>query len=129
MEKSIAGTALTARIAAEKDNLNREESQDAHYADLVSLENTLCGEGSGADNAARAHSAAAALIRFADLNFTGQNNAEPVRDIVVDLMADIMHLCRSLGVTSTEPFMSLVESATRHFEAEVEEELQEKVKP
>lgn len=127
MEKSIAGATLTDRIAAEKGSLNREESDDARYADLVSLENTLSGEGSSAENAARAHSAAAALIRFSDLKITGQNNGEPVRDIMVDLMADMMHLWRALGVTHAEPFLSLVETAARHFEAEVDEELQGKI--
>lgn len=125
METSIPAAALSSCTAAEKESFNREESHEALYADLVSLKNDLNRKGSGTENARWTRSAAEALIQFADLNFTGQDNCEPVRDIVVDLMADIMHLCRALGVTSVEPFMSLVESATRHYEAEVDEEMQE----
>lgn len=62
------------------------------------------------------------LVAFAER--TGQDlfGTEPVREIVVDLLANLMHLCDQLGVTDVEPFFSLNESAWRHFTAEITDE-------
>lgn len=106
------------------------EKAIANFSDLVALiDNNHEATEAGClsvvpltTNAGRAALAAMSLVAFAER--TGQDlfGTEPVREIVVDLLANLMHLCDQLGVTDVEPFLSLNESAWRHFITEITDE-------
>jgi len=66
-----------------------------------------------ADNAIRAGAAAAALVLFA--SFTGLNkDPEPAEAVIVDFLADLMHLCDETGMS----FCEMLLSASRHWQVE-----------
>lgn len=66
-----------------------------------------------ADNASRAGAAAAALVSFAC--YTGMNgDHEPAETVIVDLLADLMHLCNETGM----PFCEMVLTASNHWQYE-----------
>lgn len=86
------------------------------FADLASLAHQNAdGMLSEADNAGRAGAAAAALVTFA--RCTGLDaDEEPAATAVVDLLADLMHLCGGTGM----PFCELLVSAAQHYGCEAE---------
>lgn len=106
------------------------ENAIANFSDLVALidnshEITEAGCLSAdpwTTNAGRAALAAMSLVAFAKRTRQDLSGTEPVREIVVDLLANLMHLCYQLGVTDVEPFLSLTESAWRHFITELTDE-------
>ncbi|SFF37487.1 hypothetical protein SAMN03159428_04883 [Kosakonia radicincitans] len=62
------------------------------------------------DNASRAGAAAAALVSFA--SYTGLNaDCEPAETVIVDFLADMMHLCSETGM----PFCEMLLTASNHF--------------
>lgn len=66
-----------------------------------------------ADNASRAGAAAAALAAFA--RYTGLNSdCEPAETVIVDFLADLMHLCDETGM----PLCEMLLSASRHWQDE-----------
>lgn len=119
MAKSISIAPSRDEQAREAESINREETA-ATYADLERL--SLYKNAGIVNNRERAAIAAAALIPFAKRTGQDLHGVEPVREIVVDLLANLMHLCDQLGVTDVEPFASLNESAWRHFIIEQSDE-------
>ena len=97
----------------------------ATYTDLVFLDAEPfrnCGDDLFVSNAERAQMAATGLIEFAKISGQHQHGTEPVRGIVISMLASTMHACHLLGVTEAEPFLSLVNIAAGHFEAEIRDE-------
>ena len=86
------------------------------FADLACLAyQNADGVPSEADNAGRAGAAAAALVTFA--HCTGlDTDEEPAATAVVDLLADLMHLCGGTGM----PFCELLVSAAQHYGCEAD---------
>ncbi|CAH6375619.1 hypothetical protein [Pantoea agglomerans] len=86
------------------------------FADLACLAHQNAGGIlSDADNAGRAGAAAAALVTFA--RCTGLDaDGEPAATAVVDLLADLMHLCGGTGM----PFCELLVSAAQHYGCEAD---------
>ncbi|MEN4624413.1 hypothetical protein ABEH29_23895 [Pantoea agglomerans] len=86
------------------------------FADLACLAHQNAGGIlSEADNAGRAGAAAAALVTFA--RCTGLDaDGEPAATAVVDLLADLMHLCGGTGM----PFCELLVSAAQHYGCEAD---------
>ncbi|KQN49937.1 hypothetical protein ASE93_23450 [Serratia sp. Leaf50] len=92
---------------------------DARYGELVALANVLRKRGGQSvldANLERAALAAKVLAQFA--SSTAQDTAEPVTDIVVDMLANVMHLCHHFD-SQDEGFKRLLKTATHHFEAEI----------
>ena len=85
------------------------------FADLACLAyQNADGVPSEADNAGRA-GAAAALVTF--VRCTGLDaGEEPAATAVVDLLADLMHLCGGTGM----PFCELLVSAAQHYGCEAD---------
>lgn len=94
---------------------------DARYEDLIALlkEWKEGGVSEGNLNRERAMLAAVALTHFA--RSTGQNDAEPLTDIITDMLANLMHFCR-LCDPEHDAFKTLLGTAERHFDAESCEE-------
>lgn len=86
------------------------------FADLVCLAHQNAGGIlSEADNAGRAGAAAAALVTFA--RCTGLDaDGELAATAVVDLLANLMHLCGGTGM----PFCELLVSAAQHYGCEAD---------
>lgn len=86
------------------------------FADLACLAHQNAGGiMSEADNAGRAGAAAAALVTFA--RCTGLDaDGEPAATAVVDLLANLMHLCGGTGM----PFCDLLVSAAQHYGCEAD---------
>lgn len=86
------------------------------FADLACLAyQNADGVPSEANNAGRAGAAAAALVTFA--RCTGlDTDEEPAATAVVDLLADLMHLCVGTGM----PFCELLVSAAQHYGCEAD---------
>lgn len=86
------------------------------FADLACLAHQNAGGIlSEADNAGRAGAAAAALVTFA--RCTGLDaDGEPATTAVVDLLANLMHLCGGTGM----PFCELLVSAAQHYGCEAD---------
>lgn len=120
MAKSTGSSEITA--PGQTENFYREE-RIATFADLAALSRYSANRtGAGVTtNREQSAMAAAALIRYAKLSGQDLHGVEPVREIVIDLIASTMHVCQQLGVTQAEPFEALCESAQRHFEAEIYE--------
>ncbi|QOI57935.1 hypothetical protein [Rouxiella badensis] len=107
-------------IKASEENLNAQDnrSNDRRYSELAALANELPALGvhcASTTNRARAALAAQALTRFAS------DTGEPLRDIVTDLLANMMHLFHVFELDGGE-LQRLLEIATGHFEAELDEE-------
>jgi len=86
------------------------------FADLACLAHQNAdGMPSEADNAGRAGAAAAALVTFA--RCTGLDaDEEPAATAVVDLLANLMHLCGGTGM----PFCELLITAAQHYGCEAD---------
>lgn len=84
------------------------------YADLSCLAEQVTDHlPFDADNASRAGAAAAALTAFA--RYTGLNSdCEPAETVIVDFLADLMHLCDETGM----PLCEMLLSASRHWQDE-----------
>lgn len=67
-------------------------------------------------NSDRAKWAKAAVQTFADV--TGLDTASELETAIADLLADLAHLCDAEGLS----LFSLLESATRHYAAECDDE-------
>lgn len=120
MAKSTGSSEITA--PGQTKYFYREE-RIATFADLAAL-SRYSGNRTGpgvTTNQEQSAMAAAALIRYAELSGQDLHGVEPVREIVIDLIASTMHVCQQLGVTQAEAFEALCDSAQRHFEAEVYE--------
>jgi len=120
MAKSTGSSDITS--PEQTENFYREE-RIANFADLAAL-SRYGRSRAGASvitNQEQSAMAAAALMKYAKLSGQDLHGVEPVREIVIDLIASTMHVCHQLGVTQDEPFEGLCESAKRHFEAEIYE--------
>lgn len=76
------------------------------------------------DNARRISLAASALLNFADQTGIG-DSTEPAETAVTDLLTDIMHLCAHCWpVDGSITFVSALNTARMHFDAESDEHAQ-----